>query len=132
MDPQTRAGVRVRRFSAPVCHGNFWHFWPEPFFAGFLRPRSTHGTHVAMRHARDAFISTYPQEGIPMALDPQNLKKLGIKNLILCDLNIKRAKSLGEKIDSTIFYTSYQKAVQENSDITAAIISTPTIFHPFA
>jgi len=59
----------------------------------------------------------------------QNLKKLGIKNLILCDLDIKRAKLLGKKIGSTNFYTSYQEAVQKNSDITAAIISTPTIFH---
>lgn len=59
----------------------------------------------------------------------QNLKKLGIKDIILCDLNIKQAKYLGSKIGSTIFYSSYKDAVKDNSDITAAIISTPTIFH---
>ncbi len=59
----------------------------------------------------------------------QNLKKLGIKNIILCDLNIKRAKSLGDKINTNIFYSSYKNAVKENPDITAAIIATPTIFH---
>lgn len=59
----------------------------------------------------------------------QNLKKLGIKNIILCDLNIKRAKSLADKIHSDLFYSSYKNAVKEHPDITAAIISTPTIFH---
>lgn len=59
----------------------------------------------------------------------QNLKKLGLKNIILCDSNIKRSQSLGEKINTKIFYSSYKDAVKENSDITAAIIATPTIFH---
>jgi|TARA_B110000467_G_scaffold164437_1_gene193666 predicted dehydrogenase len=59
----------------------------------------------------------------------QNLKKLGLKNIILCDSNIERAKSLGDKINSKFFYSSYKDAVRENLDITAAIIATPTIFH---
>ena len=59
----------------------------------------------------------------------QNLKKLGLKNIILCDSNIKRAQSLGKKINTKIFYSSYKDAVKENSDITAAIIATPTIYH---
>ena len=59
----------------------------------------------------------------------QNLKKLGIKNLILCDLNVKRAKLLAKKINSTHVYSSHQEAVKKNPNITAAIISTPTSFH---
>lgn len=59
----------------------------------------------------------------------KNLKKLGIQNIVLCDINIERAKSLGREINSKIFYCSYKDAVKENPDITAAIIATPTIFH---
>jgi len=59
----------------------------------------------------------------------QNLKKIGIKNIVLCDSDIDRAKSVAEKIKTKKFYNSYKNALKENSDIDAAIIATPTIFH---
>ena len=42
---------------------------------------------------------------------------------------MKRAQCLAEKINTKNFYDSYQTAIKENSDIDAAIIATPTIFH---
>ena len=59
----------------------------------------------------------------------QNLKSLGIKKLILCDTNKSRLKTVGRIIGTRLLYEDYKKAVNENSDIAAAIICTPSAYH---
>ena len=59
----------------------------------------------------------------------KNLKRLGIKDIILCDLNIERATNLGKKIKTKFIFTDYKIAVKENPDTVAALICIPTSHH---
>ena len=59
----------------------------------------------------------------------KNLKSLGLEELILCDKDYSRLKSLGNIIKTNLLYTDYKKAVNDNHDISAAVICTPTTFH---
>lgn len=58
-----------------------------------------------------------------------NLKKLGVKDIILCDNNGKRVNKLGEKLHITKIFTDYKIAVKEIPDIFAVLICIPTKFH---
>ena len=58
----------------------------------------------------------------------KNACSLGLR-IIVCDIDINRAKSLAEETGSENFYADYKKACEENPDIEAAIISTPSQFH---
>ena len=58
-----------------------------------------------------------------------NLKKWGVKEIILCDLDEKRVNQLGKKLGIKNFFTNYKIAVKEVPDISAALICIPTKFH---
>ena len=58
----------------------------------------------------------------------QNARFLGLRTIV-CDVDIERAKKLAEETDSEKFYEDYEKACEENPEITAAIIATPSQFH---
>lgn len=59
----------------------------------------------------------------------RNLKKLRIKDIVLCDKDYSRLTTLGKSISSKFLYTDYKKAVAEHPDISAALICTPTSYH---
>ena len=59
----------------------------------------------------------------------RNLKSLGIKEIILCDKDHRRLKSLGNEIGTKLLYTDFKKAVKEHPKISAAIICTPSAYH---
>lgn len=59
----------------------------------------------------------------------KNLRLLEVGDLILCDSNIQRAKTLGKEIGVNMIYSDFKQAVEQNTDIQAAIICTPTAFH---
>lgn len=58
----------------------------------------------------------------------QNARTLGLRTII-CDVDEGRAKKLSEEVNSEKFYTDYKKACEENPEIVAAIIATPSQFH---
>ncbi|MBI3634345.1 MAG: Gfo/Idh/MocA family oxidoreductase [Candidatus Yonathbacteria bacterium] len=58
----------------------------------------------------------------------QNARTLGIRTIV-CDVDIKRAKKLAEETDSEKFYADYKKACEENTDISATVIATPSQYH---
>ena len=58
-----------------------------------------------------------------------NLKKLRKSQIILCDNNENRLKTLGKIIHPLKQYVDYKKAIQENMDISHAIICTPSSYH---
>lgn len=58
----------------------------------------------------------------------QNARTLGLRTII-CDVDGERAKKLAEETHSEKFYTDYKKACEENPEIVAAIIATPSQFH---
>ena len=58
-----------------------------------------------------------------------NLKKLGINDIILCDLDLTKAKKLGKKIGSLDNFTDYKIAVDKHPNIAGALICIPTSLH---
>lgn len=58
-----------------------------------------------------------------------NLKQLGVKEIVLCDLNQKRANELGKKLGTKNIFNDYKIAVKQIPDISAALICIPTRFH---
>ena len=58
-----------------------------------------------------------------------NLKKLGIDNIILCDLDLVKAKKLGKKVGSLDIFTDYEIATNKHPNIDAALICIPTSLH---
>lgn len=58
----------------------------------------------------------------------QNARTLGLRTII-CDVNRGRAEKLAEETNSEKFYTDYKEACDENPEIAAAIIATPSQFH---
>lgn len=58
----------------------------------------------------------------------RNARTLGLRTIV-CDVDIERAKKLAEEINSEKFYTDYKKACEENPEIVAAIVATPSQFH---
>ena len=58
-----------------------------------------------------------------------NLKQLGVREIILCDLNEKRANDLGKKLGTKKIFNDYKIAVKQIPDISAALICIPTRFH---
>lgn len=58
----------------------------------------------------------------------QNARMLGLRTIV-CDVDIERAKKLAEETNSERFYTNYKKACEENMDIVAAVIATPSQSH---
>ena len=59
----------------------------------------------------------------------RNLKSLGVNEIVLCDPDPSRLDSLGKKIGTNLLYKNYKDAVKKNSNVTAALICTPTIDH---
>ena len=59
----------------------------------------------------------------------RNARNIGIENIILCDIDIERVKKLANEIGSKLTYQDYKKALEENLEIEAAIISTPSGLH---
>lgn len=58
----------------------------------------------------------------------QNARALGLRTIV-CDIDIARAKKLAEETGSEKFYADYKKAYEENTDIVAAVVATPSQFH---
>ncbi len=58
-----------------------------------------------------------------------NLKKMGVKDLVLCDINETRLNKAAKEFNISQKYTDYKKAIFENRDIKAAVICTPTNLH---
>lgn len=58
----------------------------------------------------------------------QNARSLGLRTIV-CDINIERAKKLAEETDSEKFYEDYKEACEDNPEIIAAIVATPSQFH---
>jgi len=59
----------------------------------------------------------------------RNAKLLGVKNIILCDADISRAKKLGEELGFPYCYSSWLEACGNHPDIQAAVVATPTSQH---
>lgn len=59
----------------------------------------------------------------------RNARHLGVKELVLVDHNIDRARSLGDELDTDLFYRDHKVAVNENPDLDAAVICTPSSLH---
>ena len=59
----------------------------------------------------------------------RNAKKIGIKNIILCDIDLDRAKAFSNEIETNLLYSSYEEAFLSHPEIEAAIISTPSGIH---
>lgn len=59
----------------------------------------------------------------------RNLRSLGIKKLILVDQNIDKAVSLGAELKTKLIYDDYVIALNQNPDLNAAIICTPSSLH---
>lgn len=59
----------------------------------------------------------------------RNAKKIGIENIILCDNDIQRAEKLGEELNSKLIYSDYKNAIEENKNLDAVIIATPSSLH---
>lgn len=58
-----------------------------------------------------------------------NLKSLGARNLILCDIDRKVLQETSRKFNISGIYPDYKRAVLENKDLTAALICSPTNLH---
>lgn len=58
----------------------------------------------------------------------QNARTLGLRTIV-CDVDIERAKKLTEETGSEKYYADYKKACEDNPEITAAIVATPSQFH---
>lgn len=59
----------------------------------------------------------------------KNLKSIGVKDIVLCDKDRFRLKSLSKIIETNFVYDDYKQAVKENKDLSAAVICTPTSYH---
>lgn len=59
----------------------------------------------------------------------RNAKIIGIKNIILCDSDIRRVKKFASDLGTNLIYTDYKEAVNKNPEIEAAVIATPSNFH---
>ncbi len=59
----------------------------------------------------------------------KNAKKIGIENIVLCDADAERSARLCVELNANKAYQDYKKAVDENQNILAAIIATPTSLH---
>lgn len=58
-----------------------------------------------------------------------NLKKIGIKDLIICDTNKTRLNKVSREFGIQRKYRDYKKALFENTNINVAVICVPTNLH---
>ncbi len=58
----------------------------------------------------------------------QNAQTLGLR-MIVCDADIERAKELAKEVHAKAYYADYQEAYEKHSDISAAVVATPSGFH---
>ena len=58
-----------------------------------------------------------------------NLKRLGIKDLIICDIGTEALKEAARKFNISHAYQDYKMAVSENKDLDAALICSSTNLH---
>jgi predicted dehydrogenase len=58
-----------------------------------------------------------------------NLKRIGLRDLIICDTNQARLNKAAKEFNIQKKFTDYKKAVRQNDDIKAAIICSPTNLH---
>lgn len=59
----------------------------------------------------------------------RNAKSLGIKNIILFDVNLGRLKSFAEELGTDLYYVTCKELFKNNPEIDAAIIATPSALH---
>jgi predicted dehydrogenase len=59
----------------------------------------------------------------------RNAKKLGVENILLFDIDLKRVEQFANEINTDRFYNSFEDIFSENSDIDAAMICTPSSLH---
>lgn len=59
----------------------------------------------------------------------RNAKSIGIENIILLDINLKRIKEFAGDIGTDLLYDSVDDLLAENPKIDAAVISTPSALH---
>jgi predicted dehydrogenase len=59
----------------------------------------------------------------------KNAKKLGVQNVILCDICMGRLKEFAAELGTNYFYASYHEALKRHPETEAAIISTPSAIH---
>lgn len=59
----------------------------------------------------------------------RNAKALGVEKIILCDPSAPRREALAKELGATAV-GSIEKALEENPQLTGAIIATPSVMHP--
>ena len=58
-----------------------------------------------------------------------NAKLLGVKEILLCDIDGARARKFADSIGTDLVFESYEKAFEAHPEIEAAIIATPSGLH---
>ena len=59
----------------------------------------------------------------------RNAREIGIKNIILCDVNLERLQEFAEELGTTYYYDSYEDALIKHPETEAAVIATPSGIH---
>jgi predicted dehydrogenase len=59
----------------------------------------------------------------------KNAKVLGVKDLVLCDIDSARVRKFADSIGTDLVFESYEKAFESHPEIDAAIIATPSCLH---
>lgn len=59
----------------------------------------------------------------------KNAKSIGIKNIMLFDINFERLRSFAEELGTDFYYTSFDELFENNPNIDAAVIATPSALH---
>lgn len=57
-----------------------------------------------------------------------NARELGLRTIV-CDVDVARAEKLSSDAGSEKFYEDYKKACDENTDIVASVVASPSQFH---
>ncbi len=59
----------------------------------------------------------------------RNAWKIGVEDLLLFDIDLKRVREFGKEIGTDMIYDSFEDIFNENPDINAAMICTPSSLH---
>jgi len=59
----------------------------------------------------------------------KNAKALGVKDVVLCDIDAARVRKFAGSIGTDLVFESYEKAFESHPEIEAAIIATPSGLH---
>jgi len=59
----------------------------------------------------------------------KNARMLGVKDIVLCDIDAARVCKFADSIGTDLVFESYEKAFESHPEIEAAIIATPSSLH---